>query len=285
MNATRLPNFLIVGTMKSGTTTLASYLKQNQDIHIPNEELHYFNNEDNYQKGPGWYSQRLTEGITESERHLLYGEKTPGYSYLPYCAQRVKDLIPDVKLVWIFRDPVKRAYSNYLHNKRKGFERRSFPYCILHEKERMQQDPIKGYIERSKYILQVERFAKLFKLEDMHFLLFEDLICSPLEELNRLSVFLKIQPFQNLKKQHSNKTWMPLSSRSLYVARKLWGSDSKIFNATNKMNARLARIWPRKQYPIADNLSSELRNQLRPYNQRLQELTGLDLSSWEPTSD
>jgi len=76
--------------MKSGTTTLASYLSQNQGIHIPSEELHYFNNEDNYLNGPNWYSQRLTEGIAESVSTPLLGEKTPGHSYRPHCAQRIK---------------------------------------------------------------------------------------------------------------------------------------------------------------------------------------------------
>jgi hypothetical protein len=53
----KLPDFLIVGTMKSGTSSLADYLRNNRHLHLPRRELHYFNKDKNYNKGPSWYSQ------------------------------------------------------------------------------------------------------------------------------------------------------------------------------------------------------------------------------------
>ena len=284
MSSYRLPDFLIVGTMKSGTTTLASYLNQNRSIHIPRDEIHYFNNEDNYEKGPKWYSQQLLNGIADFESPNLIGEKTPGYSYRPYCAQRIKDLTPDVKLIWIFREPVKRAYSNYLHSKKNGLEIRSFSYCVRHEAERMRKDITKGFVERSKYVLQIERLTRLFSLENMHFLLFEDMVGNPSKVLNEVNCFLGAPTLSSYRQIHSNKTLMPFSCLSLYLVRRLVGSNSKIYKMSARVNTRLARFFPRKPESIPPDIENELRLQLQPYNRRLHELTGLDLSPWESLS-
>lgn len=283
MNEHRLPNFLIVGTMKSGTSTLADYLAHNDDIHIPDREIHYFNNDDNFSKGSSWYSQQLIQGVSANKDsdNLLFGEKTPTYSYQPNCAQRIKDTVPDAKLIWIFRNPAERAFSNYLHSKKKGRELLSFRQCVKQEKERIKHDIFYGYVERSKYIIQVERFLELFPLSGMHFLLFEDLVRSPQKELNNISEFLGVSKFGDLPILHSNKTIMPLFPASLRLAQRIGGQDSVIYKATRKINLKLASLRSKRAPSIPSDLANDLSNVFAPYNKRLAELTGLDLSAWK----
>ena len=92
-----LPNFLIAGMMKSGTSALASYLGQHPDVWMPQRELHFFNRDRLYAGGVdayrahfhGWTGQRAV------------GEKTPIYGFHPQAAERMARMLPDVKLIWI----------------------------------------------------------------------------------------------------------------------------------------------------------------------------------------
>ena len=188
--------------MKSGTSSLADYLAQHKNIHVPEHELHFFNNNQNYNKGLSWYHDKLTEGIAKEQdlNNLIIGEKTPTYSYQANCVDRIKETIPKVKLIWIFRNPVKRSFSNYIHAVRKGVEPLKFTECVKNEELLMQNNMFRGYINRSKYSEQVERFLEKFDLEDMHFLLFEDLIRQPKKELNKIADFLGVSRFESIKK-------------------------------------------------------------------------------------
>ncbi|MDZ7692679.1 MAG: sulfotransferase [Balneolaceae bacterium] len=107
------PGFLIVGAMKAGTTTLMRYLVRNPYIAIPNNEIHYFDKESNYRKGLDWYKKKFSA----SESTQIIGEKTPTYSYDPKVPARIYKDFPDCKIVWLFRNPVDRTYSNYIHAK------------------------------------------------------------------------------------------------------------------------------------------------------------------------
>ena len=232
--------------MKSGTSTLADYLAENTDIHIPTKEVHYFNNDKNYSQGSSWYEEQLVKNLDENIKsdNFILGEKTPTYSFQPNCAKRIKDSLPNVKLIWIFREPVKRTFSNYLHAKKKGVEPLSFRQCVKDEEKRKQENIFNAYIERSKYVKQVERFLEFYELSDMHFLLFEDLIKSPKEELNKISEFLGVSQFDNIHKVHSNKTVLPVYPNSL--ARKLGGLDSISYQVTRKISPKLASSFLKK---------------------------------------
>lgn len=272
------PDYLVVGTMKSGTSTLADYLAMHPDIHVAPNEVHYFDKDVNFEKGPGWYSDALKRGCPEDRvDSVIFGEKTPTYSYQLNCAQRIHDLVPDVKLVWIFRDPVKRAFSNYLHRRKKGEDLLEFEDAVAREEERMNEHRFFGYVERSKYVQQVEHFLELYPIEQMHFLLFEDLVANPLAELNRVAGFLGQQPFpEPLGEVHSNSTRMPLSRRSLWFVGQTLGYEHYVYKVTRTLNTIVTREKP----PFPKELRPTLVEKLRPYNERLAELTGLNVDVW-----
>lgn len=278
-SAPTIPDFLIVGTMKSGTSTLADYLRTHPNLHLAAKEIHYFDRESNFEKGPEWYASKLTVDCAPEKRaNALFGEKTPTYSYDPKCAPRIAEVMPDAKLIWIFRDPVKRTFSNYLHYAKKGADIVPFEVAVTQEADRIEENLYWGYVTRSKYVLQVERFLELYPREHMHFLLFEDFIRDPRAALDGITHFLGVDPMpEPLPQIQSNKTKMPLSRQSLWWVGQRFGYDSGLYKVTRKLNTVVSRKKP--EFPAA--MRPILKATFAPYNARLADLTGLDVSVWE----
>ena len=140
MNKIQTPNFVIVGIMKSGTTSLADLLSANEQIFIPEKELHFFDNygghKDRWSLGLSWYKKQF---LNASSAQLI-GEKTPTYSYLNDVPKRIFETLPNVKLIWIFRNPINRTYSNYWHAVISGIENKSFNYAINNESKRIKKN-------------------------------------------------------------------------------------------------------------------------------------------------
>jgi hypothetical protein len=107
----RLPNFLIVGAMKSGTTSLARYLGAHPQAYVaPEKEINFFERGYVWNRGVDWYASRF-EGAGDA---LAVGEASPSYMYWPTAIERMASVVPDARLIALLRDPVERAYSHYL---------------------------------------------------------------------------------------------------------------------------------------------------------------------------
>jgi len=119
-----LPDFIIIGAMKSGTTTLHNILRQHSQIFLPPEkEIHYFDIDKNYTKGLDYYASFFND----AKRYQLIGEITPRYIWNSQIAQRIaKDLGTKTKLIAILRNPADRAFSHYKMNILNKSEKRSF---------------------------------------------------------------------------------------------------------------------------------------------------------------
>jgi hypothetical protein len=116
-----LPTFLIIGAQKSATRWLRANLGKHPDIYTPDVEIMYFSNPKYIdERGPGWYRAQFADwgGVP------IVGEATPSYMawprHPPRIAPRVKDLLPDVRLIALLRNPVDRAYSALLHHVKHG---------------------------------------------------------------------------------------------------------------------------------------------------------------------
>lgn len=116
------PSFVIAGVQKGGTTYLYQELVRHPQV-LPamTKEVHYFS--DGYQRGADWY-----RGFFPPEREpgpagpVITGEASPGYLFHPWFAERVARDLPDARVIVLLRDPVKRAFSHYLHERRLSFE-------------------------------------------------------------------------------------------------------------------------------------------------------------------
>jgi hypothetical protein len=131
-----LPAFIIIGAQKAGTTSLYKYLRQHPNI-VPalKKEVKFF--DCNYDLGLDWYRSHFPYH-SKLNGQKMTGEASPHYLFHPLAARRIANVLPEVKLIALLRNPVERAYSHYQLNVRRGREPLSFEQAIDKEEERLQ---------------------------------------------------------------------------------------------------------------------------------------------------
>ena len=277
-----LPKFVIVDVMKSGTSTVQHYLRQHPEIYMPENELHFFHDRMNgrWNNGIDWYRAQFQDASPEQ----IVGEKTPAYSYLPNTAERIHNILPDVKLIWIFRNPVDRAYSNYWHWVVHGREPHSFEEAVRREKRNYHQSySYKNYLRRSLYVEQLDRYLEYFDRDQMHFALFEQVVSNPKFVLGNVFSFLEVDSeyARNLDKRvKKNSTSIPRWRIFRYFTRSVVDEIPLV----RSMASRLDRRFNRGREPGYPEMNEKLRKRLedyfRPYNEQLEERAGLNLDIW-----
>lgn len=190
-----LPRFLCVGTSKSGTTSLHSILAQHPEIYLPEQkEVHYFDNDENYKKGPSWYEQQFSK----AKPGQLIGEITPDYLFYDYAPKRMLDQLgKDIKLILMLRNPVDRAYSEYLFNVRRGYFDKPFEQVIEEEKKfdiNNFENRFYIHIYRSMYASHIQNLQKYFTDPDQYFYIIfeEDFKNNQEQTIERLLDFLDV---------------------------------------------------------------------------------------------
>lgn len=184
------PNFLIIGAAKSGTTSLASYLRQHPEVYMTEiKEPHFFAFEGQSLDfcGPGDREshrsivtnlntyQSLFNGVSKEK---AIGEASTSSLIVPDAAQRIYQYCPQIKLIAVLRNPAERAYSSFLHLRRDGREvNTDFRQALLQEKERIQQNW--GFLWRYTtvgfYYQQLKPYYDLFDRQQIKVYLYEDL--------------------------------------------------------------------------------------------------------------
>jgi len=125
-----LPNYLIIGAQKTGTSSLFNYLSMHpQVINSNKKEVHYFDK--NFERPLNWYKQFFPFKFIAN--NYTIGEATPDYLYHPFVAQRIYNTIPGVKLIIILRNPVERVISHYFQAVRKNNEQRPIMQALIEE--------------------------------------------------------------------------------------------------------------------------------------------------------
>lgn len=196
------PNLFIVGAQKGGTTTLYETLKQHPQIFMPPiKEPHYFSRDrvivdrDLIVTKEHVYLQLFNSGADCKFR----GESSPSYLWHPDVPERIQKKSPDAKIIIILRDPIERAYSQYLMDILDGVKPLAF-YDFLKKRGRPEDQAYgtgKLYVELGQYFEQVKRYLNVFGQEQVLVLLFEDLKLNPIKLYSDIAFFLKIkkEPF------------------------------------------------------------------------------------------
>ena len=162
-----LPNFIIIGVQRGGTTSLYKYLTKHPKI-IPaiKKEIHFFDN--NFHKGISWYQSQFKQNrllMLLYKKKKFYdsitGEATPYYIYHPYGVERISKLIPNVKLIILLRNPVERAYSHYQHELRLKVEKISFEDALKQESNRLEGEIEKMLEDETYYSFNHKHFSYL----------------------------------------------------------------------------------------------------------------------------
>jgi hypothetical protein len=204
-----LPDFLIVGTQKGGTTSLFNYLIQHPQVLSPlRKEIKFFDS--NFFRGFSWYRAHFPLISKLRGAHALTGEASPYYMYHPSAPERIKAALPSVKIIAILRNPVDRAYSHYQHMVRVGREDLSFESAIEKESERLSGEAEKiaanvaypqyrhiqySYLERGLYVEQIQKLYRLFPRENILILKSENLYTEPANIMDAAFTFLDL-PFK-----------------------------------------------------------------------------------------
>lgn len=240
-----LPDFLIIGAQKGGTTSLYNYLQDQPCIgSASTKEVHFFDRR--FTKSLAWYQGHFPTRIEKyyaqrlSGQTFLTGEATPCYLFHPHAPSRVATVLPDVKLIVLLRNPVDRAYSQYYHAVDHGFETLSFEEAIECEEERAAREREnilrdehhynidymeRSYLTRGKYVEQLQAWMTVFPREQFLILKSEEFYAEPATTLKRVLAFLnvpeaEIQMEGKEFKQYNNYTYsrMDASLRKRLIA-------------------------------------------------------------------
>ena len=192
--ARQLPDFLCVGVEKCGTTSFYDLLAQHPHIGLSsNKETHFFSTE--WHRGVQWYQEKFSH-LDEQCQHI--GEITPAYHRFPECIERIqKTLGPDIKIIFLLRDPVKRAMSHYVHDAAN---------TLVLQNEFL----FKTYLKTTPYTPVVQDYMEAFGKENVLVLIFEeDFLPDPQIAMDKTCEFLGIES-SAISKQHSNPSYFPV---------------------------------------------------------------------------
>jgi len=210
-----LPNFLVIGTQKGGTTSLYRYLSKHPQIlgTLSVKELSFF--DEFFLRGIHWYKSNFRF----KRKNKLSFEATTHYLFNPNSAARVYETIPDVKIIVLLRDPIYRAFSHYQHQKRIGREYLDFPEAIRMESSRLKYEKNKlinnlnyqsyryqqfSYLERGKYADQLNVWFKSFPKNNFLILSSEYFFSETKSALTEICNFLEIKDFNFKSKKRYN---------------------------------------------------------------------------------
>ncbi len=287
-----LPKFLCVGAAKAGSTTIHDVLGQHPRIFLPTaKELHFFDDDSRFNLGERWYESQFAAAPPDA----VAGEITPAYMSYEDVPARIHSVLgSDVRLIFTLREPVARAYSEYLHNLRRGYIEGNFEDAVEWEfkaigKTRWEMRKY-SFISRGFYAQQIERFSRLFAFENMHFIVMEhDLARDAAATFDSLSRFLGVEPIEYAMGRRSNARYQP---RSMRVQHLLFGDNSVRRLARKVVRSGIVRRRLRSKL-MTLNTGSELPPELdvklaRSLQERyfldeisgVEEILGRDLSAW-----
>jgi hypothetical protein len=200
----RLPNCLVIGAQRAGTTSLYNYLAQHPQVKPPlRKEIDYFSL--NYHRGLSWYRAHFPMGNESSTSTL---DATPTYLHDLRCAGRAAEVVPDAKILVVLRDPVERAFSHYKLMVERGLETLPFDEALdaeairlSGEDERMEAEPdYVSYAQRryayrgnGLYFLQLEQWLAHYPRERVLVLFSNNLYSDTQETMKRVLTFLELQ--------------------------------------------------------------------------------------------
>lgn len=221
-----LPDFIIIGAQKSGTTSLYHLLLDHPQVKRPfGQEPTYFSHEVNFNRGREYYQVNfplVTRGRRSPSKldGWITGEASGEYLYYPAAPERIEELLPNVRLIVVLRDPVERTISSYHHNVRRSLETRPLEEVVAEElswrkgevpyvePDHRRFGPLGGHgciLGRSCYADHLPRWLERFPTSRLMIVEAESLFDSPVETLTRVQQFLELAPTTTMRADTYNR--------------------------------------------------------------------------------
>ena len=296
-----LPNFLIIGAAKAGTTAVYNYLQQHPEVYMsPLKEPHFFSymgrrpdcNGPGDAEGINEYAitdlssyERLFEG---ARGFAAVGEGSVSYLYSHVAPTNIADVVPRGKLIVLLRDPTDRAYSSYLYMRARGREPlNTFEEALEAENDRIRNNwqHIWHYRQMGFYAEQLGRYLDTFQRDQILISLYEDFISDPQGVLSQIFEFLEVdsgfEPDRSFRPNPSGVPRNPALYRlyglknPMKMAMRAFLSDEQ----RERLRTRFNR-WSLERPDLRRDTRADLVSGYRDDILILQELLGRDLSSW-----
>lgn len=271
----RLPNLLIIGAMKSGTSSLHDYLNLHPDIFMSEpKEIHYYADGTYLVKSREWYTSffktnKKIAGTTPQSYTKCHNK------YYQSIPQRIYEDTPDAKLIYIVRDPIKRYASHILESY----------HCDSPTDVRYSQES-ENYLKTSMYGMQLKAYLKYFDKKQIHVLALEDLNQHKLKELNKIFQFLEVQTMTNesmfdFKSNTAETKGIPAAIRGNFFIRMLSKISKPFGEEVSTMLSERFYANQLKKPTISHQEKEELKNKLREDITEFRRLTGKSFDQWE----
>jgi hypothetical protein len=272
-----LPNLIVIGAQKCGTSGLHYYLGLHPEVSMSDpKELNFFIEERNYPRGLEWYARHFDPAAR------CRGESSPNYTAYPQhlgVPERMAAAVPDAKLIYIVRDPIDRITAHWVHNYAKRREKGSLRETLLH--------PNTSYVSRSRYFMQLQRFLEHFPAEQILVLDNQDLRDDRMPTLRRVFEFAGVDPsFEHPKFEqvrHSTSKKKRATRLGMRVQR---ASRSRLGRRVPRrawlaMDVALPLSKPiEKPTGVREALGDEVLEVLHEDAERLRAHTGRDFANW-----
>lgn len=272
-----LPNLIVIGAQKCGTSVLHYYLSLHPEVSMSKpKELNYFIEERNWPRGLDWYKAQFDAEAT------VRGEASPNYTAFPQhegVPERMHSVVPEAKLIYMVRDPLERIAAHWVHNYAKRREKGTLAETLTH--------PNTSYVTRSKYAMQLERFLELYPKQQVMVFQQSELRHQRMETLRKVFEFVGVDPefnhprFEQERHQTSGKTRatrlavrlekMGRSRRGRLIPSNFW------LVLDDRLPLRRAIERPDVRAALPPQTLAELRTD----GERLRELTGRDFANWK----
>jgi hypothetical protein len=272
-----LPNLIVIGAQKCGTSVLHYYLSLHPEVSMSKpKELNFFIEERNWPRGVDWYKAQFDADAR------VRGEASPNYTAFPQhqgVPERMASVVPNAKLIYMVRDPIERIAAHWVHNYAKRREKGTLAETLVH--------PNTSYVTRSKYAMQLERFLEHYPKEQVLVFQQSELRHRRMETLHRIFEFIGVDAdfnhprFEQERHQTSGKT---RATRLAVRLEKLGrGRRGRLFpsNFWLVLDDRLPLRRAIKRPDVKAALPEQTLEELRADATRLRELTGRDFSNWK----
>jgi hypothetical protein len=274
-----LPDFIVIGAMKCGTTSLHHYLGHHPEIGMSKKkELNFFVEDGRWSKGLEWYQSNF-KGPAR-----IYGEASPKYTSFPTSPgipERMHAVVPQAKLIYIVRDPIERILSHYVHSLAELREHRPIEEALADFEEN-------EYICRSMYYMQLEQYLVFYPKSSILVINHDDLYHRRRQTLQGVFRFLevdetfdtpKFSTMVHLSRKKRRKTPTGVWLSQLPMIRPLRRLPSPWRRRVDKLLFYpFSRSIPRPGLP--EELRQTLVRHLKPDTDRLREMTGQRFDGW-----